>query len=67
LLQRALREVFAKDNVPLPDRFLKNNVFVNPQRLELDFDGNQFVKLDDGCYKLKLVREDCKAGCELFF
>ncbi len=66
LLQRAIREVFAKDDVPLPDRLLKNNVFVSSQRLELDFDGNQFVKLNDGCYKLKLVREDCKVGCELF-
>ncbi|NKB18812.1 MAG: carotenoid 1,2-hydratase [Pseudanabaena sp. CRU_2_10] len=67
LLQRALREVFAKDDVPLPDRLLKNNVFVNPQKLELDFDGNQFMKLDDSCYKLKLIREDCKVGCELLF
>ncbi|MEM8777850.1 MAG: polyprenyl synthetase family protein [Cyanobacteria bacterium P01_G01_bin.49] len=67
LLQRAWREVFEKGNVPLPDRLLKNEVLVNPQRLELDFDGNQFVKLDDGCYKLKLIQDDGKVGCECLF
>jgi len=66
-LQRALQEVFNQNNVPLPDQLLKNDVICNPQKLELDFDGNQLIKLDNGCYKLKLIREDCQVGCELLF
>jgi geranylgeranyl pyrophosphate synthase/predicted secreted hydrolase len=67
LLKRAVKEVFEKRKVPLPDRLLKQNAIVHQQQLHLDFDGNQFVKLDNDQYKLKLVDTDSNVSCELFF
>lgn len=65
LLNRAVREVFAKGDVPLPDQLLKRNAIVSQQQLHLDFDGNQFSKLDEGQYKLKLADSDSNVSCEL--
>lgn len=66
MLQRALREVFEKGNVPLPDRLMTTDAFVNTDKLELDFDGNRFVKLDNGSYKLTLIHPQ-NINCELVF
>lgn len=67
LLGRALREVYAKGNVPLPDRLLQQPVWVKPQSLELDFDGNRFAKLADGSYQLTLQHTELALGCQLQF
>jgi geranylgeranyl pyrophosphate synthase/predicted secreted hydrolase len=67
LLARALREVFEKGNVPLPDRLLPQPAWVNPEALELDFGGNRLVKLADGRYQLTLQHTDTALGCEICF
>lgn len=66
-LHRAMREVFAKGNVPLPDRLLQQIAKVNLEALELDFDGNCFTKLADGSYQLKLIHAELPIECELKF
>jgi geranylgeranyl pyrophosphate synthase/predicted secreted hydrolase len=67
LLGRAMREVFEKGNVPLPDRLLQQPAKVNLEALELDFDGNCFVKLPDGSYQLTLAHAELPISCELKF
>lgn len=64
---RAMREVFERGAVPLPDRMFQREPRVAWDRLALDFDGNRLVKLDDGRYELTLAREDGRAGCTLAF
>lgn len=67
LLQRALREVLVKGNVPLPDRLLSKEAQVSEERLFLDYDGNQFEKQADGSYLLTLLRADKEVGATLTF
>jgi geranylgeranyl pyrophosphate synthase len=67
LLERSLREILEKNHVPLPDRLLKQDATVDPQQLRLKFDHNEFIKLEDGRYQLKLAQADCPVSCELFF
>ncbi len=66
-MRRALREVFARGRVPLPDRLLRENGAVSLDRLELDYDGNRFVKRTDGSYALTLSDAARGLGCELVF
>lgn len=66
-LARALREVLAKGNVPLPDRLFARDAIVAIDSLSLDFDGNRFVKHDDGSYHVDLVDDLSGAGCRLQF
>ncbi|MEO0489055.1 MAG: lipocalin-like domain-containing protein [Cyanobacteria bacterium J06659_2] len=67
LLQKALREVFEKGNVPLPDRLLRKEPKVSLTSLDLDLDSNQFVRLEDGTYKLALIHSEQQISCELYF
>ncbi|MBW4621296.1 MAG: polyprenyl synthetase family protein [Cyanosarcina radialis HA8281-LM2] len=66
-LKKALREVFEQGKVTLPDLLLKKNAEVSAEELKLDYDGNRFVKLTEGCYQLKLADRDGIVGCELLF
>ena len=66
-LNRALSEILEKGNVPGPDRLLQHAVHVSQHRLELDYSGDRFVKLDDGRYRLELFDRDRGVGCELVF
>lgn len=67
LLQRALREVLEKGNVPRPDRLLANDATVREDRLFLDYDGNRLVKQDDGSYQLTLHHPDHAVGVGVTF
>ncbi|GAB3713143.1 hypothetical protein GCM10027592_52140 [Spirosoma flavus] len=67
LLQRALREVLSKGQVPLPDRLLTREAWVSQDELSLDYDGNQFVKQADGSYRLTLSNADKGVGADLYF
>jgi len=67
LLSRALREVLAKGQVPLPDRLLTRDAIVGLDVLSLDFDGNRFVKLADGRYEVDLADDASGAACRLRF
>jgi geranylgeranyl pyrophosphate synthase/predicted secreted hydrolase len=67
-LNRAIKELLEDGRVPAPDKIFEGDVFVAPTesgRLELDYDGARFQKLDDGTYKLELNGD--KGGCSLVF
>ena len=66
-IQRAMKEVMEKGNVPLPDRFFKTPVLVSRSKLDLDFGGNRFWKLDDGRYRLELSDGPEGSACDLTF
>ncbi len=67
LLQRALRDVFQKGNVPLPDRLLVNEAVIGTDNLFLDYDGNQFAKQPDGSYRLTLQQPNQAVSVALTF
>ncbi|MEZ0542401.1 polyprenyl synthetase family protein [Fibrella arboris] len=67
LLQRALREVLVKKNVPSPDRLMTRPAVLSGGTLSLDYDGNRFVKQPDGRYRLTIMHADGQTGCDLFF
>ncbi len=66
-VHRALREVFARGNVPLPDRLLAGEPLVAEDRLFIDLDGNRFEKLLDGRYELELCDPAGQIECRLRF
>lgn len=66
-VRRALREMFERGQVPYPDHVFECEPFVHERRLELDYDGNRFEKLDDGRYKLTLWHRYHELGVELVF
>lgn len=67
LLQRAIREVFVKGTVPRPDRLFTAPATVAADRLFLDYEGNQFEKTDEGCYRLRLQHPDLRTEADLLF
>ena len=67
LLGRAMREILKKGQVPHPDRLIEGPILVSRERLDLDFGGNSFRKLDDGSYELRLFSDELKTGCQLIF
>lgn len=64
-VRRALREMLERGQVPYPDHVFEGEPFVADKRLELDFDGNRFEKLDNGRYRLTLWHRYHEVGCEL--
>jgi geranylgeranyl pyrophosphate synthase/predicted secreted hydrolase len=66
-VQRALREVLERGQIPRPDRLMRRPVFCATQRLELDFDGNTLRKRDDGRYELNCRHEQQPLGFRLTF
>jgi len=67
LLNRAISEMLKQGRVPTPDRRFDGEVFVAPNRLELDFAGSRFEKREDGSYRLVLSNPREASGCELVF
>ena len=66
-LQRAMKEVLQKGKIPLPDVPFDADPFVSRTKLEIDFDGNQFRKNDDGSYTLVVRQRVGMYGAELVF
>lgn len=64
-LARALREVFEKGAVALPDALLREPARVATVRLDLDYDGNRFSKDAGGVYHLNLANRASGFGCRL--
>ena len=54
LLQAAIKEVFEKNNVPLPDRLMQKEGQVSKNELKLVVDNNCFQKIHEGKYQLQL-------------
>jgi len=46
---------------------IEGPILVRQDRLDLDFGGNCFRKLEDGAYELRLFSDELKAGCHLVF
>ncbi len=67
LLQKALKEVFKKGNVPLPDRLMDDDATIDFKNLHLQYGNNAFQKLADGNYKLSLEHKEKGIACELLF
>lgn len=66
-LNRAISEILERGRVPKPDRMFDAPVFVHDRKLELDFGGARFTKLDDGRYRLQLVNDQSRTGADLTF
>lgn len=66
-IRRALKEVYEKGNVPLPDRFLKKTVTVGTKNLSLEYDENSFKKEEQGNYHLNLENPSKGIACRLDF
>jgi geranylgeranyl pyrophosphate synthase/predicted secreted hydrolase len=66
-LDRALKEILERGNVPKPDRVFSGDVFVNPRRLELEYADDNFRKDDEGRYHLKLADRKLAMGCDVVF
>jgi geranylgeranyl pyrophosphate synthase/predicted secreted hydrolase len=66
-VRRALREMLGKGQIPRPDRMFSREPHVGSRRLDLDFDGNRFIKGDDGRYRLVLWHPEAEVGCDLVF
>jgi len=66
-LNRAMREVLERDVVPEPDRAFDKEPFISSDKLELDFAGARFEKLENGTYRLRLQNDRTPCGCDLTF
>ena len=66
-LNRALAEMLERDALPSPDRMFEGRVFVNLDKLELEYAGDSFEKLDDGSYRVRLEDEKTGVSADLTF
>ncbi len=64
-LQRSLQEILERGNVPYPDQMFKKEVYVNLNKLELDFDGQRYTKIADKTYRLELNHDHFNMGCDI--
>ncbi|MBF4518333.1 polyprenyl synthetase family protein [Flavobacterium sp. ANB] len=66
-IRRALKEVYEKGNMPLPDRLLRQPAKVGLMNLSLEYDENSFKKDQQGNYHLKLENSLNGIVCKLNF
>lgn len=66
-IRRALKEVYEKGNMPLPDRLLKQPANIGAKKLSLKYDENSFKKNKEGHYHLKLENPLNGVVCKLNF
>jgi geranylgeranyl pyrophosphate synthase/predicted secreted hydrolase len=66
-VRRELRELLERGQVPYPDHMFVAAPFVAERRLELEFDGNRFEKIEAGHYRLTLYYQHWESGVELDF
>ncbi len=64
-MRRAIRELLERGQVPYPDQVFQGDVYVDTQRLDLDFDGQRFWKDESGAYHLFLRHAHLTLGAEL--
>ena len=67
LLNRAMREILERGQIPAPDRIFEGPVCVSLDRLSLDFGGARFDKQADGSYRLQLANAREGIACDLIF
>jgi predicted secreted hydrolase len=67
-LKKAMQEVVERGHIPLPDRLFEHDVKVSKDSLNLDYDGNLFVKNNEtGEYHVTLVASEKQIGAKLNF
>ncbi|MCD8528471.1 MAG: carotenoid 1,2-hydratase [Chitinophagales bacterium] len=66
-LRKAAIEMLEKDVVPYPDRLFKKGANTKLNKLHLQYDNNEFVKLDNGNYLLKLEDEEHEVEVQMEF
>lgn len=64
-IRKAAIEMLEKGVVPYPDRLFQGEVTCALDKLDLQFDTNSFVKLDNGNYKLSLLDIEHDVAFEL--
>lgn len=64
-IRKAAIEMLEKGVVPYPDRLFEGEVTCALDKLDLQFDTNSFVKLDNGNYKISLLDKEHDMSCEL--
>ncbi len=67
LFRRALKEVYEKGNLPLPDKLLKQPAKIGLQNLLLEYDENSFKKDEQNNYHLKLEDLSDEISCNIEF
>jgi len=67
LVRRALKEVYEKGNLPLPDKLLKQPAKVGIKNLWLEYDENSFKKDNLNNYQLKLENLLDEIKCDIEF
>ncbi len=66
-LNRALAEMLERGAIPRPDRKFEGRIHVGDSRLNLEYAGDCFEKLDDGSYRLRLSDGLERMACDLVF
>lgn len=66
-INRAMREILERGQVPVPDRVFDGRVHVDQRKLSLDYAGCRFDKQPDGSYRLRLHNRRDHVGCDLTF
>jgi geranylgeranyl pyrophosphate synthase/predicted secreted hydrolase len=66
-LNRAFSEILERGHVPTPDRIFDAPVFVDEHKLDLDFGGARFQKLDDGRYQLRVDNKRARVAADVVF
>lgn len=66
-LDKALKEVFTKKGVPLPDKLLKEHAKIGTDCFSLEYDENSFKKDEQGNYHLTLENPLAGIVCKLLF
>ncbi|HEY5923038.1 MAG TPA: polyprenyl synthetase family protein [Kofleriaceae bacterium] len=66
-LNRAMKVILERGQVPTPDRVFDGPVSVATDRLHVQFGSSSFEKQPDGSYRVRLVHADERTACELVF
>src|SRR6266542_636019 len=66
-LNRAISEILERGKVPTPDRIFDAPVYVSQTKLDLDFGGSRFEKLDDGRYQLRVNNKRNQVAADITF
>ncbi len=66
-LNRAMKEILERGDVPAPDRVFDGAVQVAMDRLFVPYGTGCFEKQPDGSYRVRVVHHDEHTGCDLVF
>lgn len=64
-IRESLAELLEEGKLPHPDVRARAEASVPTDRLDLAYDDNRYIKLDDGRYRMVLVSDDGQSGCDV--